>query len=98
MTAEEAQTVMTRLVPRTTLLFVVFPFALAAQFTLPSTTQAPAQQQAQAPANSARHVELDINGDQSWIDTKMDVAAGDVLAITASGTVQIQAAKAGPED
>ncbi len=84
---------MTSPVQRTTVLFMVFPLALAAQFTLSPTATTPAP----APASDARRLELELTGDQAWIDTKMDVAAGDVVSITASGALQYQAVKAGPE-
>lgn len=40
-----------------------------------------------AAANTATSLNVTINGDKPWIDTGMDVKAGDKLHITATGTV-----------
>jgi hypothetical protein len=42
---------------------------------------------AAANAASANSVGVSVNGDSPWIDTGMDVKAGDKLHITATGTV-----------
>ena len=44
-----------------------------------------------AAANAtAKSVDITINGDSPWIDTGMDVNAGDKLHITAKGTVDFK--------
>ena len=42
---------------------------------------------AAATAATAKSVDVSVNGDSAWIDTGMDVKAGDKLHITATGTV-----------
>ncbi len=49
-------------------------------------------------ARGADKKEIDVRADQVWTDTGIDLKTGDVLTITATGTVQYPGAKpAGPE-
>src|SRR5262245_17446783 len=51
---------------------------------------------AQQPAADSK--EFDLAGDQSWLDTGLDVSAGDSLKISATGTIQFPASNAiGPD-
>jgi len=41
--------------------------------------------------------ELDVQGNQQWTDSKIDLLAGDRLVITATGTIEILGKQCGPE-
>ena len=64
---------------------VVFAFVLAFPFWC--ALSLPASPAAAAAKNSA---DVTVNGDSPWIDTGMDVNAGDKLHITATGTVDFK--------
>ena len=61
-----------------------------------TTTQKPGASKAAAPVASAV---LEVLGKQHWVDTGIDLSAGDKVQVTASGTLQLTEAKEtnGPE-
>src|ERR1039458_220930 len=63
-------------------------FLIAAVLSLPLWYATPMP--AAAAAATAKSVDVSINGDSPWIDTGMDVNAGDKLHITATGTVDFK--------
>ena len=41
--------------------------------------------------------EIDVGADQTWVDSEMDVKAGDALSITATGSVAYGPQTSGPD-
>src|SRR6516165_3365931 len=64
--------------------------ALVTLLALPAAVSAVAQSQpvsTPSPSVTEKTASVKVGGDKQWVDTGMDVAAGDKLHITATGTV-----------
>lgn len=97
---------LTGLIFLATVLPSVLPAQLVRENTAPPQQQPPAKQESQNPASKQTQQgkkrlsqEVQLTGDESWIDTGIDVQAGEHVLITASGKLRYADAKDdnGPE-
>jgi dienelactone hydrolase len=81
---------------------LAFTFHCPAQF-FPANPAGAAPQPSQTKPNAAtlaaNRVEMEVKGDQTWVDTGMDIAAGETIKVTGTGTIRFSNAKEdnGPE-